>query len=237
MDALPRLVWRFTEPWRMLSSAAVGGGWGERCWVLNIEVPAEFHHTDLDALVHGVARGEHLDGDGIGLLTAADVRNAQHAVDGAVRATATVGLRLPTWAAAPPVAEGSTDPPWSPGTVNVVARVATPLSEAAMVNAVMVATEAKTQALFEAGVPGTGTATDAVVVACPAHVEGGPPLVEFCGPRSPWGAPLARAVYRAVAAGIPTSVARLRGEPPAPAGPVPHVARVEVDRLGGEHWS
>jgi adenosylcobinamide amidohydrolase len=62
----------------------------------------------------------------------------------------------------------------------------------------MTATEAKTQALVEGGVPGTGTASDAVCIAGPANG----PVEVFGGPRSAIGAPLARAVHAAVAGGI-----------------------------------
>ena len=73
-----------------------------------------------------------------------------------------------------------------------------PLGDAALVNAVVTATEAKTQALGEGGVPGTGTASDAIVVCCPTGST-----ERYGGPRSLWGARLARAVHRAVAAGTP----------------------------------
>lgn len=72
------------------------------------------------------------------------------------------------------------------------------LSPAAMVNAVATVAEAKAQALFEAGVPGTGTPTDAVAVLCPP--DG--PAESYGGPRSAIGGPLARAVHSAVAAGL-----------------------------------
>ncbi|MEU8664758.1 adenosylcobinamide amidohydrolase, partial [Actinoplanes philippinensis] len=61
-------------------------------------------------------------------------------------------------------------------------------------NTIATATEAKAQALADLGLDATGTATDAVCVLCPA---GGPPAA-YGGPRSRWGAPLARAVHRAV---------------------------------------
>jgi adenosylcobinamide amidohydrolase len=64
------------------------------------------------------------------------------------------------------------------------------------VNAVATATEAKVQAMIEAGVPGTGTASDAIAVCCP---PGG--REPYGGPRSEWGARLARAVHAAVATG------------------------------------
>ena len=71
------------------------------------------------------------------------------------------------------------------------------LTDAALLNALCTATEAKTQALVEASVPGSGTASDAVTVACPATG----PAEPFGGPRSPWGARLARAVHSAVLEG------------------------------------
>jgi adenosylcobinamide amidohydrolase len=79
-----------------------------------------------------------------------------------------------------------------------------PLTDAALVNAVMTLTEAKTQAVLDAGFPGTGTATDSVCVAVPLG-EG----EAFAGPRSTWGARLARATYEAVLAGSRQYAARL----------------------------
>lgn len=72
------------------------------------------------------------------------------------------------------------------------------LSAAALVGAVITVTEAKTQALLEAGVPGTGTASDAVCILCPQQG----PAEPFAGPRAPWGARIARAVHSAVRAGL-----------------------------------
>ncbi|SCD27696.1 Adenosylcobinamide amidohydrolase [Streptomyces sp. DvalAA-19] len=73
------------------------------------------------------------------------------------------------------------------------------LSDAALVNAVATATEAKVQALLDAGLDCSGTPTDAVCIAAPEPgPDGGEP---FAGPRSPWGARIARAVHTAVLAG------------------------------------
>ena len=75
--------------------------------------------------------------------------------------------------------------------------IAVALDPGAAVNAVMTATEAKAQALADRGVPGTGTATDAVIVVWPE--EGA--AERFAGPRSQWGSRIGRAVYQAVWAG------------------------------------
>lgn len=179
---------------RCLSSAPVGGGLGERRWIVNAHVPLDYGRHDLDAHVGEVASANGLSGGGVGMLTAAKVERFTDADDAGVRAWATVGLSKPTWAAD---ADGACTA-WAPGTVNVVALVPVRLSDAALVNAVMTATEAKTQALHERGVPGTGTASDAVCVACPV----GGAAEAFGGPRSTWGARLARAVHRAVLDGI-----------------------------------
>jgi adenosylcobinamide amidohydrolase len=77
------------------------------------------------------------------------------------------------------------------------------LSDGALINAVATATEAKAQALAELGLTATGTATDAVCVLCP--LTG--PVAAYGGPRSRWGAPLARAVHRAVLDGGATNLA------------------------------
>jgi adenosylcobinamide amidohydrolase len=139
-----------------------------------------------------------LEGEGVGLLTAARVVDVVQCDDEGVRAAATVGLRVPTWAAVPPgAADRELVPVWRPGTINIIVSVPVPLRDAAYVNAVMTATEAKTQALLDAGFRATGTASDAICVAAPAAGE----PEDFAGPRALWGARIARAVHSAVHAG------------------------------------
>jgi len=186
-------VWRATKPMIVISSAPFGGGMALRSWIVNAEVPKDYDRVDLAEHAAELKSALELDGDGVMLLTAASVDAHAVAEDSGVVATATVGLTIPTWAAAPDADAGE----WQPGTVNVVAWVPARLSLSAMVGAVATATEAKVQALREAGVPGTGTASDAVAVACPA--EG--PVEAFAGVRSTWGARLARAVHGAVISG------------------------------------
>ncbi|MFF4778427.1 adenosylcobinamide amidohydrolase [Microtetraspora fusca] len=292
---LASLLWEFGPGWRMISSAMLGGI-GPRAWVLNAQVVAAYARMDpLDHLAELAPQGA---GAGVGMLTAASVDRYVQASDGGVEAVATVGLRVPTWAASP---EGRPDPelrpafadpatfgplspdraprtpaPYdparpdrtpnhlllhdaalhdaapadrtshspasldsaprdtapgdeaprgsapsgfpAPGTINIIVAVPVAFTDAALVNAVMTVTEAKTQALIEAGFPGTGTASDAVCVAvrdAGTHQgtgggsgvgratwdggDAGPEL--FGGPRSIWGARIARAVHRAVLAG------------------------------------
>jgi len=192
--ALPVLVWRAAAPMRMVASAPHGGGVGLRRWVVNAQVPASYGRRDPDQHLSKLGVSLGLPGRGVGMLTAADVRAVSTVTDSGVEVSATVGLGHPTWAAAPDV----TSPVSLVGTINLVVVLPERLSDAALVNAIATATEAKAQALWESGISGTGTATDAVCVACP---DDGQPHA-FGGPRSAWGARLARAVHAAVLGGL-----------------------------------
>ena len=189
----PVLVWRASEPLRTIASAPHGGGLGLRRWVINAQVPCSYSRRDPDHHLRKLGVSCGLPGRGVGMLTAADVRSVRSEADGGVSVAATVGLGHPTWAAAPEVA-GSVP---VVGTINLVVFVPECLSEAALVNAVGTATEAKAQALWELGIPATGTASDAACIACPD--TGRPSL--FGGPRSQWGSRLARAVHATVLEG------------------------------------
>ncbi|MEO3857621.1 adenosylcobinamide amidohydrolase [Acrocarpospora sp. B8E8] len=188
---LAALLCHFGPGWRMISSAPLGGGIGPRHWVLNAQVVP--HYSRMDPAAHLTEISPP--GPGVGMLTAAHVPAYTQATDHDTTALATVGLRIPTWAAAP---AGTVDPELLPGTINIIATLPVPLTDAALVNTVITITEAKTQALLESGYPGTGTASDAICVATPTH---GPPE-PFGGPRSLWGSRLARATHNAILQGI-----------------------------------
>ena len=189
------LVWRFDEPTEAISSAAVGGGIALINWIVNIGVGSGYTRIDLDAHAAEVAAELGLRGSGTALFTAVDVKRHSKAECDGVVVHATVGVSKPTWAADGDGSVRSAEM----GTINLVARLPVGFEPGAAVNAVMTITEAKTQALAECGVAGTGTATDAVVVAWPAAAR----RERFGGPRSQWGQRLALAAYNAVRAGLP----------------------------------
>ncbi|MEV7846957.1 adenosylcobinamide amidohydrolase [Streptomyces cyaneofuscatus] len=193
---LHHLLWRLGPGVRVCSSAVLGGGIGPRAWILNAQVPGGYPRLDPDRHLAEIAASEGLTGPGAGLMTAADVAAYTTGHDGGVTATVTTGLGVRGWAAVP---ESATRTPHRPGTVNIVLTLPAALSDAALVNAVATATEAKVQALLDAGLDCSGTPTDAVCVAAPEPgPDGGEP---FAGPRSTWGARIARAVHTAVLAG------------------------------------
>lgn len=198
---LHHLVWRLGPGVRVCSSAVLGGGIGPRAWILNAQVPGGYPRLDPDRHLAEIAAAEGLTGPGAGLMTAADVAAYTSAHDGGVTATVTTGLGVRGWAAAPDTTRPEDVPsaPIRPGTVNIVVTLPVALSDAALVNAVATATEAKVQALLDAGLDCSGTPTDAVCVAAPEPGPGGGE--PFAGPRSTWGARTARAVHSAVLAG------------------------------------
>lgn len=195
------LVWQFEEPVRALSSASVGGGFSTPSWLLNIGVPHDYARTDLDEHAAEIAAARDLSGPGIAMFTAVDVTRAEHACFQEASVTATVGVTKPTWPADPEAGHAL----W-PGTINLVARAPVALGPAAMVQALLAMTEAKTQALLEARVPGTGTASDAITLLCSTA----DPAQRFGGVRSTWGHRLAMATHAAVHQGLAVHPGRVR---------------------------
>ncbi|MFD5660882.1 adenosylcobinamide amidohydrolase [Streptomyces hirsutus] len=202
---LHALLWAPGPGMRMISSAVLGGGIGERCWVLNAQVSHGYRRTDPDRYLAELAAEAGARGPGVGLMTAADVSAYAHAHDNGAEAIVTSGIDVRGWAAVPEAEEAAAGSgAQAPGTINIVVALPVPLTDAALVNAVATATEAKTQALLEAGHHCSGTPTDAVCVAARTPSPGETPHA-FAGPRSPWGARLARAVHRAVHDATPPS--------------------------------
>jgi adenosylcobinamide hydrolase len=193
---LPLVVWSAHTPRRTLSSAVLGGGTDVAAWVLNATVRRGYDRPDPAEHLAALAVEIGLTGRGVGMMTAVDVNDLVMRSDGGVVAWATVGVETAQWAAAPSPAWHQT--PSEVGTINILVELPVALSPAAMVNAVATATEAKAQAMFERGLAGTGTPTDAICVSTP--LDG--PVEDYAGPRSIWGARIARSVHAAVAEGL-----------------------------------
>ncbi|MCU1500445.1 MAG: putative adenosylcobinamide amidohydrolase [Acidimicrobiales bacterium] len=193
---LPVLCWRFDAPQRVIASSPHGGGLGLRRWILNATVPTSYGRKDPDRHLGKLGVSFGLPGRGVGLMTAVDVNLVRHASDGEVVAFATVGVTKPTWAAEAEEQAATADG-HEVGTINVVAFLPERLVDGALVNAVATVAEAKAQALQELGIPGTGTASDAVCLVCPPEGR----THHFGGPRSGFGARLARATHAAILAG------------------------------------
>ncbi|MEU0990200.1 adenosylcobinamide amidohydrolase [Streptomyces sp. NPDC005953] len=199
-EQLHALLWSAGPGWRMISSTVLGGGIAERAWVLNAQVSHGYRRTDPAQHLTELARDARAQGEGVGMLTAADVTAHTHGYDAGAAAVVTAGIGVRGWAASP--SEDISRAP-APGTINIIAALPVPLTDAALVNAVATATEAKVQALLDAGYDCSGTPTDAVCIAARRpHPEA--ETHAFAGPRSLWGARLARAVHHAVHTALPS---------------------------------
>ncbi len=196
------LVIRFARPHAALSWAVVGGGRGRAQAVVWRQVddaelgpnvdPGELLRTAL------AAEGLH---DAIGLLTARDLSTFSDVTLGEGRArarcVATVGLGNALAAGDPPTGRHV-------GTINLLVQLVSPLSEGALVEAVALASEARTAALLELRVRSvrsprcaTGTGTDCIVVVAPE----GPGGARYAGKHTVLGAAIGAAVFEATRRG------------------------------------
>jgi len=191
------LILRSRQLLRMLSSAVVGGGFLRAQCIINRHVHKNYDHPDPGEDLRTFATQQGIVGPFVGLMTAAYVERARAVTlrsgNLTVAAVITAGLSNPTSAGLSPPA-----PPIS-GTINTILLVDGNLAPAAMVNAVMTATEAKTDLLRERGVhtpegfQATGTSTDAAVIAC----TGQGALLPYAGPATEVGWLIGRCVRKA----------------------------------------
>ena len=205
------------RPLRVLGSAVVGGGFGVTREILNVHVDDQYDGERPDEDLAAVAAELGIREPFVGLMTAAYTQFARCAVerlgDLAVAAVVSVGLSNTSSAGmTPPIGAGPADGAAvpGPGTINIVLLVDGALTPAAMVNAVITATEAKTMTLaaWDVKTPGgdaaSGTSTDTVVVACTGRGE----QLGYAGPATPVGWLAARAVRAAMTRICEEKVAR-----------------------------
>lgn len=211
VDIGPRAV-RISSarPLAVLGSAVAGGGYGHTTEILNVHVDDKYDGERPEEDLAATAAELGVEGPFVGLMTAAYTEFARCSVerlgDLTVAAVVSVGLSNATTAGVTPPVELEEAGPAGrgaapgPGTINIVLLVDGALTPAAMVNAVITATEAKAMALAAwdvrtpQGEPATGTSTDAVVVACTGRGE----QLRYAGPATPAGWLAARAVRTAM---------------------------------------
>jgi iron complex transport system ATP-binding protein len=186
------------QPLTVLSSAVVGGGVARVRYLLNRHVHRDYHGQDPEADLLTFARRQGISEAFVGQMTAVSLQKAQaitlRTATLTVAAVVTAGLsNATTPGLSAPVTPG-------PGTINMILLIDACLTPAAMVNAVITATEVKTHVLLARGVrtpegyAATGTSTDAIAVACTGH---GAPLA-YAGPVTPVGWLIGRCVRQAL---------------------------------------
>lgn len=191
-----------TGPLRVLSSAVHRGGLAEARAVVNLHVRKHDPCADPSAMLDAFARRAGVPTPWVGLLTGALTERAVVSEEAAAgleaMAVVTVGLSNPVSAGHSPIAT------WVPSTINTIVVVDADPEPAALVNAVITATEVKGLALRAAGLvvedggAASGTSTDAVVIAA----TGRGVRARFGGPASEMGWVVARAVRSALERGI-----------------------------------
>ncbi len=190
------------------ASTAVHGGIGRVSTIFNHSVPEDWDGSDPRAYIQRLARREGFGEDAFGLLTAVALSNLCILQYDMLTVFVTAGVRESA--------------PALPGTINLIIYSREGLSPSALLETIIVATEAKTRGLQAAGYSCTGTPTDAVVVASEGeekHVYAGV-LTE-----------VGRRVYAAVQFGVEQALKR-------------HAGTIRRDapsffvysRYGGDHW-
>ena len=193
------------RPLSVISSAVLGADLRQVRYIINHSVDKDYHSSDPEEDLRQLALCLHLGKDVLGMMSAVSVKNTvlcqERQKDLTVAALCTAGTGNPGVAGLP---VGKVQSQYKPGTINLILLVDGNMTDAAMVNAVITATEAKARALFKAkvtlpdGEPVTGTTTDSIVVAGTGRGE---PL-RYAGTATGLGYLIGSTVYRAVAQGV-----------------------------------
>ncbi len=192
------------------ASTGVHGGVGRVSTIFNHSIPEDWDDgADPHAYIQRLARREGFGEDVFGLLTAVELSSLCILQYDMLTVFVTAGVRDPASTV--------------PGTINLIVYSREGLSPSALLETILVATEAKTRGLQAAGYSCTGTPTDAVVVASEGetkHTYGGV-LTE-----------VGRRVYAAIQFGVEQALKRH-------AGTITREAPsfFVYSRYGGDHWA
>ncbi|NYT05973.1 MAG: adenosylcobinamide amidohydrolase, partial [Methanomicrobiales archaeon] len=191
-------------------STGAGGGLADVATILNHTVGYDFSSDDPVRYMAGLVAGEGLPPDFFGLLTAVRMRTLCILQHDFLTVFVTAGVE-------PAPAEG-------PGTINIVIRSEEGMTDGALCESIIVATEAKTRALHAAGYACTGTPTDAVIAACDREA---PVAHRYAGPLTEAGSRLSEAVRFGVAEALKRHEGKIRTDAP---------SFFIFSRYGGDHW-
>ena len=201
----PFLVASFFEPHEMLSWSLTHPGKRIAREVVWLEVRNKdlTVNTDPATLIKEKIAAEGLE-DAIALVTSRNIAR-YHTAQAVVESDTATCLTTVGLSNGERVGMRISEPVRLPGTINTLVHVARPLSEAAFLETLSIATQARTAAIIEAqvqraGVEVTGTGTDCIVIAAPP----GEDRACFAGLHTALGEAVGNAVYNAIAAGIET---------------------------------
>jgi len=200
----------FTVPHQVISSAVLNGGIVEAGHIVNLKVPKSHNATESpEKTLANYCASREWQGTTVGMMTAASMdsfRMTKETVQGVdLVVLVTTGLSNPRRVGDPAEHRSMAAQSEETGTINIVVITSAILTDPAMVEALMIVTEAKTAAMLEAGIRSpvsneiaTGTGTDSTAV-----VSGqGPETVCYCGKHVLFGEVLGRMVTKTVASSI-----------------------------------
>ena len=204
----------FDSPTPVVSSAVLNGGALSANHILNLNI-GNLSGTGLNIqqppnlTLAQYCRNRGWSGTTVGLMTAASMDSFRmvQATEQGVEIFVLVTSGLSNARRAGDYAEYRRigNPQYNPGTINIICLTTAVLTQAAMIEAVITATEAKTAALQNLGIkspvseaPATGTGTDAIASAC-GH---GSIKIQYCGKHVVFGEILANLVIEAVTSSI-----------------------------------
>lgn len=192
-------------PLKVIGSPVLGGDLRLASYIINHSVDKGYNSSEPEEDLRKVALHLSLGQDVLGMMTAVSVSHTvlkqERQNNITVAALCTAGTGNPGAAGLP---AGNAPDPYRPGTINIILLIDGNLTNAAMVNAVMTATEAKVRALFKAeirladGEPATGTTSDAIVVACTGRGKS----LRYAGTATDLGYLIGKTVYRSVSLGV-----------------------------------
>jgi adenosylcobinamide amidohydrolase len=199
----PFLLATFPVPHRVLSWSMLRPGFQIAHRVVWLEIHNRDLPPDVDAgqVIRDRVGAAGLD-DAVVFVTSRDIRR-HHLERVAVETERATCLTTVGLSNSERVGVRLHQPPPLAGTINTLVQVSRPLSDAALIEAVSIATEARTAAVLDSGerrkgVAVTGTGTDCIAVAAPL----GDDAAAFTGKHTVIGECIGAAVYKATAEGI-----------------------------------
>jgi adenosylcobinamide hydrolase len=193
------LVVRLPMPMRILSTTVLNGSFTITDTIIMVQVPLDYSGNDPESEVKAVLAELGLNDGTVCFMTAADMEmvitvdeQEYNGCSSLVIATAGVknavfaGELIPDHIMAQLGGKGN-------HTINIMVILGRPLHDIGMANAIITTTEAKTAALMDCGVRGTGTTSDADAIICPIGAG-----EKYAGTATDAGICLARAVRNAV---------------------------------------
>ena len=197
----------FTTPFNTLSSAVLNGGFQEAKHIVNLKVPKESCKNEKpDDTLNNYCKQQNWQGISVGMMTAASMKSMRvrqvnvENVD--IMTLVTTGLSNPRRAGDYAECQSLLSTCLKHDTINIILISTASFTHAAMVEAIMIATEAKVAAIQNLNIKSpvsneaaTGTGTDSIIIASQKKAKTG---IEFCGKHTLMGELIGQLVMDAI---------------------------------------